>query len=168
MNPRPEVNIRARVYNENLVMPAIAVGFDSQGYGKYVDKEERYLVKSRGFYAVASKNWDIVGPLSLHGGLSYSLENKTDHDPTVFLGFIKSFANLIEVAAEFDLALNDNQGPKTIVEKRGYLNASIAWCLNEKFSLAFDIRDIATTEEVDMEDARKWNRGLSISYRARL
>jgi hypothetical protein len=54
------------------------------------------------------------------------------------------------------------------VEKRGYLNASIAWCLNEKFSLAFDIRDIATTEKVDMEDARKWNRGLSISYRARL
>jgi hypothetical protein len=109
-----------------------------------------------------------VGPLSLHGGLSYSLENKTDHDPTVFVGFIKSFASLIEVAAEFDLALNDNQGPKTIVEKRGYLNASIAWCLNEKFSLAFDVRDIATTEKVAMEDAREWNRGLSISYRARL
>jgi len=168
MNPRPEVNIRARVFNENMVMPAIAIGFDSQGYGRYVDEEERYLVKSRGIYAVASKNWELAGPLSLHGGLSYSLENRTDHDPTLFFGFTKSLANVVEVSAEFDLAANDNQGPATIVEKRGYLNASIAWCLNENFSLALDVRDIATTEKVDIEDARQWNRGLSISYRARL
>jgi hypothetical protein len=168
MNPRPEVNLRARVYNEGLVMPAIALGFDSQGYGKFMDKQERYLAKSRGFYAVASKNWDLAGPLSLHGGLSYSLENKTDHDPTIFLGLIKSFAGVVELAAEFDLAANDNQGPASLAEKRGYFNASIAWCLREKFSLALDVRDIATTGKAGAGSARKWNRGLSISYRARL
>jgi len=101
----------------DVAMPAIAVGFDSQGYGRFFHKEERYLVKSRGFYAVASKNWELLGPLSLHGGVSYSLENKTDHNPTAFVGFIKSLANVIQVAAEFDLASNDNQGPANIVEK---------------------------------------------------
>ena len=168
MNPRPEVNIRARVYEEGLVMPAIAVGFDSQGYGKFLDKEERYLVKSRGFYAVGSKNWDLGGPLSLHGGLSYSLENDTDHDPTLFLGCIKLFANVVEVAAEFDLAMNDNEGPETIVEKRGYLNVAIAWRVSDRLSVAFDVRDLVTAKKAEAEDARKVNRGLSLSYRGRL
>lgn len=168
MNPRPEVNVRARILNEDLTMPAIALGFDSQGYGRYFDREERYLVKSRGLYAVASKNWDLVGPFSLHGGLSYSLENDTDHDPTIFLGVIKTFAGVVELAAEFDLASNDNQGPANIVQKRGYLNVAVAWYINESLSLSFDVRDIAAKESADARDVRKWNRGLSITYRARL
>jgi hypothetical protein len=175
-NPRPEVNIRVRVLEENMVMPAIGIGFDSQGHGKY-DKyydrdsthyEERYLEKSRGFYAVASKNWEILGPFSLHGGISYSLENKTDHDPTIFVGVIKSLGGFADLAAEYDFASNDNEGPITIVEKRGYLNASVAWYLNENLSLTLDVRDIAATGKVNAKDVRKWNRGLSISYRGKI
>ena len=164
MDPEPGVQIKARVIDESFAMPALAVGFDSQGRGAYVDSLGRYLVKSRGIYAVASKNWDVLGPLSLHGGINYSLETEGDNDPDLFIGVIKSFSGFLDIKAEYDLALNDNEGPKTFVEKRGYLNAAVAWHVNENFALALEVRDIASKRRVDVEDLRKWNRGLSIVY----
>jgi hypothetical protein len=168
MNPEPGVNVKARLIDETFVMPAVAIGFDSQGRGPYVDGEERYLVKSRGIYAVASKNWDLLGPISLHGGISYSLEKEDDSDPTLFLGVIKSFSGFLDVTGEYDFALNDNEGEGPFVENRGFLNASLVWHLNENFSLALEVRDIATEDRVDVEDLREWNRGLSIVYRGML
>jgi hypothetical protein len=164
MDPEPGVQLKARLIDESLVMPALAIGFDSQGRGPYVDSLGRYLVKSRGIYAVASKNWDLMGPLSLHGGINYSLEDEEDNDPNLFFGIIKSFSGFLDVAAEYDFALNDNEGAGAFIEKRGYLNASVAWHVNENFSLALEVRDIASKDRVDVEDLRKWNRGLSIVY----
>jgi hypothetical protein len=164
MNPEPGVNLKARLVDESLVMPAIAIGFDSQGRGPYIHGRDRYLVKSRGIYAVASKNWDLLGPFSLHGGVSYSLEREDDSDPTLFLGVIKSFSGFLDVAAEYDFATNDNEGDEPFVEKRGFLNASLSWHVNENFSLALEVRDIASEDKVDVQDLRRWNRGLSIVY----
>jgi len=173
MNPRPEVNLRVRLLEEDVALPALALGFDSQGYGRYFDEEDgygeqRYLVKSRGFYAVASKNWDLVGPLSLHAGISFSLENDVDDDPTVYVGLMKTFEETAEFAVEFDVAANDTRGDPRIVERRGHLNVSVAWRVSEDFSLALKVRDIATTDKEGVADQRKWNRGFCLSYRAQL
>ena len=171
MNPRPEVNVRVRFLEEDVAVPAVAVGFDSQGHGKFFDSEgmeERYLVKSRGIYVVASKNWNLLGAFSLHGGLSYSLENDVDNDPTFYVGLIKALGQSAEFAAEYDVGANDDKGPSTLVQHRGYLNASVAWYVNEDFMLAFTVRDIAAEDRAGVEDERKWNRGFSLSYRAEL
>jgi len=168
MNPEPGVNLKARLIDESFVVPAVAIGFDSQGRGPYLDGEDRYLVKSRGVYAVASKNWDLLGPFSLHGGISYSLEQEDDRDPTLFLGVIKSFSGFLDLTVEYDFATNDNEGDESFVEKRGFLNASAVWHVNENFSIGFEVRDIATEDKVDVEDLREWNRGLSIEYRGML
>jgi hypothetical protein len=164
MNPEPGVHLKARLVNETVTMPAIAVGFDSQGRGPYIDELDRYVVKSRGIFAVASKNWEIVGPLSLHGGISYSLESEDDNDPDIFFGFIKTFSGFLDLRAEYDFGLNDNEGDEPFVEKRGFLNASVVWHVNEDFAVALEVRDIATEERPRVEDLRQWNRGLSIIY----
>jgi hypothetical protein len=164
MNPEPGVHLKARLIDESFTVPAVAIGFDSQGRGPYLDGEERYLVKSRGIYAVASKNWDVIGPLSLHGGVSYSLESEDDDDPSLFVGLIKSFSGFLDLTAEYDFALNDNESDEAFVENRGFLNASLVWHVNENFSVALEVRDIATEDKVDAEDLREWNRGLSIVY----
>ncbi|MFH1312843.1 MAG: hypothetical protein ABIJ00_06405 [Candidatus Eisenbacteria bacterium] len=172
MNPEPAVNLKARLIEESVLTPAIAIGFDSQGYGEFLDDkekygEERYLVKSRGVFAVASKNWELLGALSLHGGLSYSLENTADNDLTVFAGLIKSFGGFLDLRAEYDVATNDNEGKWEIVEDRGYLNASVVWHLNENFALSLEVRDVSAKDGLSqdgVEDLRKWNRGLSIVY----
>lgn len=163
MNPEPGVHLKARIIDESFAMPAVAIGFDSQGRGRFV--EDRYLVKSRGVYAVASKNWELIGPLSLHGGISYSLENEDDSDPTLFIGVIKSFSGFLDIVAEYDFGLNDNEGDEPYVENRGFLNASVIWHINENFSIGMEVRDIVTEDKVDAEDLRQWNRGLSIEYR---
>ncbi len=172
MNPEPAVHLKARLVEESYLSPAIAIGFDSQGYGEFLDDkakygEERYLVKSRGVFAVASKNWELLGALSLHGGLSYSLENTADNDITVFVGLIKSFGGFIDMRAEYDVATNDNEGNWEIVEDRGFLNASIVWHVNESFALSLEVRDVSAKDGLSqdgVEDMRKWNRGLSIVY----
>jgi hypothetical protein len=206
LNPEPAVNLKVRLLEESLVAPAVAIGFDSQGYGKYFEDkvcprdencepgetcykdrecveedldEDRYLVKSPGIYAVASKNWDVVGPLSFHGGISYSLENKQDNDLTLFVGVIKSFSDFLDIRAEYDFATNDNESAWQIAEDRGRLNASLLWHVSENISLGFEARDIATKkrtgivkenatvsgESVTLEDLRTWNRGFSIVFR---
>jgi hypothetical protein len=158
----------------------VAVGFDSQGHGRYFAEkdsvgEERYLIKSRGLYAVASKNWEIVGPMSLHGGINYSFENDIDNDPTVFVGLVKAIGDQIEVAVEYDIASNDNkvsadpgvsEESRRVVQSRGIVNASVAWLVNPSLSLSFKARDIAAMDRRDTDDERKWNRGFSLAYRA--
>jgi hypothetical protein len=168
MNPEPGVHLKARILDESFVMPAVAIGFDSQGRGPFIDAEDRYLVKSRGIYAVASKNWEFLGPISLHGGISYSLEKEDDSDPTLFVGLIKSFSGFLDFTAEYDFGLNDNEGDEFYIEKRGFLNASVVWHINENFSIAMEVRDIVTEDKVDVEDLREWNRGLSLEYRGLL
>jgi hypothetical protein len=167
MNPLPGVQARARLIEEGLVTPAIAIGFDSQGRGPYIEDEERYLMKSLGVYAVASKNWDLWGPFSLHGGMAYSLE-KGDNDPTVFLGAIKSFSGFLDLRLEYDFAFNNDRADEAFAEDRGFLNASVVWHVNERFSLSLEARDIATEDKVEVEDLREWNRGLGIVYRGLL
>jgi hypothetical protein len=165
MNPEPGVHLKARIIDESFALPAVAIGFDSQGRGAFLDGKDRYLVKSRGIFAVASKNWDILGPLSLHGGINYSLEKEDDNDPTLFIGAIKSFSGFLDITAEYDFALNDNEGDEDFIENRGFLNASVVWHVNENFSIGLEVRDIITEDKVDVEDLREWNRGLSIEYR---
>jgi len=176
LNPRPEVSLRIRIFEEQILFPAIALGFSSQGFGKHMDDtakcyEKRYLVKSRGIYAVASKNWDILGPLSVHCGLSISIENDLDDDPTVFVGLMKSFEDILDLGIEYDFGLNDNEvigGKCNIVQKRGYLNCNIVWHMADRISLAITARDLVSKRETSdrsgIEPMRKWNRGITITY----
>jgi hypothetical protein len=171
MNPRPEVNARVRIIQETLIVPAVAIGVDTQGLGAYIDSLDRYEQKSRGVYAVASKNWDILGPFSLHGGVNYSFEGRSfDSDPNVFLGFIKTFGP-VDIRAEYDFALNDNEakGADFRPENHGYLNMAIGWNINQNFRIEVDARDILSGELRDVGDDlkqwREWHRGMRIEYR---
>jgi len=165
MNPRPGVQLKARIVEESFVMPAIALGFDSQGRGVYLDSLDKYLIKSRGIYAVASKNWDLLGPFSLHGGLGYSLESENDNSATIFLGAIKTFGDFLDLRAEYDFALNDSWADNPHIANDGILNMSVIWHINTSFSIGLEVRDILTGNKVDIDDLREWNRGLSIEYR---
>jgi hypothetical protein len=87
-NPRIEFNVKLRLINEEYFMPALAVGYNSQGYGAYHEDQKRYAFKSKGFYGVISRsfymyNWALGG----HIGVNYSLENDYDKDeePSFFL-----------------------------------------------------------------------------------
>jgi hypothetical protein len=165
MNPQPGVQLKARIVEESYVVPAIVLGFDSQGRGAYIDSLDRYLLKSRGIYAVASKNWDLLGPFSAHGGISYSLEDDDDNGATIFLGAIKTFGDFLDLRGEYDFAINDDWTDNPNISKDGILNMSLIWHVNNSFSIGIEARDILTGNKVNIDDLREWNRGLSIEYR---
>lgn len=49
-NPKVEFRAAYQLLEENIAAPALALGYDSQGYGYYLKDLERYETKSKGFY----------------------------------------------------------------------------------------------------------------------
>jgi len=127
-------------------MPALAIGFNSQGYHGYLSGVDRYELKSTGFYAVLSKNYQFLGNLGLHAGINYSLETGDgDDDPNLFFGIDKALGDEISLMVEYDTALNDNNSndPDLVARHgRGYLNAGLRWTFADQFHIEFDVNNL--------------------------
>jgi len=143
-NKWPGVTFRARILNETVYIPAITLGFDAQGKGIYYDDDERYAIKSPGFFAAVSKNFAMLGYLSLHAETNYSLEGTDDNYVDFRIGFEKTLGSSFSLVGEYDFAFNDNNGGFGI--GRGYLNAGIRWSPGPGFTVGFDFRDLLDNE----------------------
>lgn len=168
--PSPGFFVKARVVSETFVAPAIVIGVDTQGAGFYDRVRDRYQFKSRGVYAVASKNYAWLGDLSLHGGVSRSLEARDDGDLTPFVGLEKSLARLWGLGVEYDLATNDNRKDGAYGRGRGYLNAALHWSFAPQMQLQIIVRDmLENSESIDpaLSDVvvdEGWGREFAFSY----
>ncbi|MEP0823533.1 MAG: hypothetical protein HRF44_11855 [Ignavibacterium sp.] len=159
MNPLPGVRAKLRIVQETTMMPAIAIGFDSQGKEPYLDSLKRYTIKSTGFYAVASKNYEMLGHLSLHGGFNYSLENKDgDKDLNLFVGAEKSLGDILSLLVEYDFAVNDNT--QSVGQGHGYFNLGFRLSAGEGLVIGFDLKNM-TKNQRNITIA---NRVLQIEY----
>jgi hypothetical protein len=142
MNDVPGMQLKIRVLDETRTVPAIALGFDSQGRGVYDPSQDRYAFKSPGAYAVVSKNMDFLGYLTLHAGANYSLEKGDgDDDLNGYVGAEKTIGGALSLTAEYDLAFNDNDHDAR-GKGRGYLNASLRWSIGSGFTLGAVLQDL--------------------------
>ena len=162
MNPYPGVNVRLRILEENSLTPAVAVGFDWQGRGPYIDNLKRYTIKSPGFYAVASQNYAFAGNLSLHGGVNLSTERGDgDKDMNIFAGAEKSVGKDFSLLGEYDFGLNDNSANALGRGRgRGYLNVGLRWSWGKGLVLGFDLKDILKNQR----NITIGNRTIQIEY----
>lgn len=168
-NPRVEFNVKLKAIDESIVMPAVAVGFSSQGYGAWHDRDprdlktiNRYTFKSKGFYAVGSKNY-LVGQFQtgLHGGINYSTEqDDNDDNVTFFAGMDTRLNHDIGLALEYDFALNDNIDGGNFGKGYGYLNASVQWIYATNLVMEFLLKNL-TNNRRGVNDI--W-RGLRVTY----
>lgn len=146
-NATPGFQIRLRIINETIILPAIALGFDSQGKDFYDEDFSRYSIKSPGLYAVASKNYRLLGNLSLHGGMNYSFERADgDRDPNVFLGCEKSLGQNLSIFAEYNVGWNDSHR-HAFGKGRGYLNVGSRLAFGAGFSLGLNFKDILKNQK---------------------
>lgn len=160
MNPWPGVNAKLRIIQETALMPAIALGFDSQGKEPYLDSLSRYTIKSPGFYAVASKNYAFMGNLSMHGGLNYSMENKDgDKDMNIFIGAEKSLGEMLSLIGEFDFAFNDDN-TRALGRGRGYFNFGIRLSAGDGLMIGFDLKNVTKNQQ----NVQIGNRVLQLEY----
>jgi hypothetical protein len=162
MNPLPGVNVKLRILSENFLLPALAIGFDSQGKEPYLkqDSLKRYTIKSPGVYAVASKNYAILGNLSVHGGINKSMESDDgDKDLDLFVGAEKSLGPDISLMAEYDFATNDNSG-NAIGKGNGYLNFGFRWTWGKGLTLGFNLKNVSKNQN----NVNIGNRTVQIDY----
>lgn len=142
MNPEPAVHIQYLLISEQNLSPGVLIGFNSQGLGGYNQSLKRYAVKSRGIYAVVSKNTSFLGGLGMHGGLNWSLENDDhDKDPDVFIGLHKWINSDLSVFCDYDAAINDNED-RSLGSGKGYLNAAVQFSFNQTLFVEFDWKNI--------------------------
>ena len=162
----PEVQIKYRIFDESEKMPALVYGLDTQGKGLYHSVDSifnshdaldstitlnRYDQKAWGMYMVMSKNWNLLGNLGLHAGISKSLSENDDGDKdiNVFFGIDKELNRSFSLLVEYDAALNDNLGGGdyalndiTFGKGKGYLNAGIRWAMSPNLMLEINFNDI--------------------------
>jgi len=143
-NEQPGVEVKYRLFEEGMSHPALALGFNSEGYGAYMKDLKRYEQKAKGFYCTLSKNFDLFGNLGFHGGANFNpLENQKDkdRDPSVFFGIDKDINSEISIFGEWDAAINDNDLDKMTFGK-GYLNAGVRFNIVEHFHFEVLFTDI--------------------------
>jgi hypothetical protein len=140
MNPLPGFELRFRALNETLFLPALLFGFNSQGHGGYLKALDRYVYKSPGIFMVLSKNYQMLGFLSIHGGVAYTLERADgNRNADVYMGAEKTLGPFLSFLGEYDMALNDNaSGGKG----RGYLNLGVRCTLGGGLTLGICARDL--------------------------
>ncbi len=180
-NDAPSVHIAYRTVEESLVLPAVVIGLDTQGYGKfwresdYPDRNpeeidptkepyKRYTIKSRGFYIVASKSYESLWKVGLHVGANYSLEfSDEDRDPNLFIGINWQLGRDLALVSEYDFAFN---GDKLAVLNgtKGYLNASVRWAFQPNMFLEFTAKNLLA----DSQGNRDFIRILKIVYYTRI
>jgi hypothetical protein len=175
MNPRPGFQARFRITNGGPIMPAVAVGYDDQGHGKYYDfdptKEnetvnyDRYQFKAKGFYLVLSQELELLGALGLHAGVSYNVveDKDEDSDPDVFAALEKSLGPYLMLLGAYDMGLNDN-GPKSLGMGRGYLDAGVRWRVTEDFNLEFWATNLLENQIDKLGDEGRYSRMLYLTY----
>ncbi len=157
----PGVNLRVRIINETTLIPAITLGFDSQGKGTYSDSLNRYGIKSPGFFCAVSKNFEFLGYLSLHGTINYSLEQKDgDNFADIRVGAEKTLGSSFSFVIEYDLAFNDNK-KSSVASGRGYLNTGVRWSVGDGLTLGFDLRDLLSNKSYTKNAA---DRSLKIEF----
>lgn len=160
MNPLPGVQAKLRVFNEGSLLPAIVVGFDSQGRETFLDSLDRFSIKSPGAYVAASRNYALLGNLSIHGGVNFTTERKDgDKDMNAYLGLEKSIGEDISILAEYDFAFNDDHG-RAVGRGRGYLNLAFRWHWGKGLVVGFDLKNVIKNQQ----NISVGNRLLQIDY----
>jgi len=157
----PGIYAKFRFVDESHMTPAFAVGFDSQGKGVYSEELNRYQIKSPGFFVSASKNFELLGYLSIHGMINYTLErDDSDKDLNLEIGVEKTIGGSVSFYTEYDFALNDDN-PLSLGAGKGYLNAGIRWSIAQGFTIGLDLRDLLSNQKINAFSA---DRALYVEF----
>ena len=154
--------VKYQLLRETYVSPAIALGYDGQGYGRWFAELDRFMYKSKGLYLVVSKGYQTYQWASgLHFGVNWSLEDGDgDDDVNFFLGADLSLQNDVMLVAEYDLALNDNREEEHSGRGWGYLNVGLRWISSERLELGIDLQNLFDNRL----DTNSFTRGIRITY----
>ncbi|MCP4229908.1 MAG: hypothetical protein GY771_07135 [bacterium] len=174
--PRPYFQVRFRITNGGMFLPAISVGYDDQGQGRFIGEERiasigrdwnRFQIKAKGFYAVASQEYELLGPFGIHLGVNYNAIENNDEDrhPNVFAAIEMGLGQHIMLVGTYDAAINDN-GDESFGDGFGFLNAGVRWRVVEEFNIEFYLMNLLENQNETLPgDEGGLSRMLMITYK---
>lgn len=141
---RPEVQFKYLFIYESEIFPAMLIGFDSQGRGKYLKEKKVYQMKSKGIYLAMEKNWEIInGNFILCGGVNYSIleKEKPKDNPSLFASASLNLTPELQLNLEWDGQFDYIQKSSDI----GLLSASIKFAFGEQLTFNLIFRNLKGT-----------------------
>jgi hypothetical protein len=185
-NGLPGILVKYRLFEERFLTPALAVGFDNQGYGGQAREVwygyDGYVYKSPGFFIALSKNYIMLRAvqIGLHGTVNYSLEELGDVTwPNLAGGIDIGINDELTLVTEYNLAFDDVTGSGNdtyyALPHRGILNIGLRWAFTENFLIEFDMADILenktrrapTLLNPNRRTPIGWSRELKVAYISR-
>jgi len=176
-NPHVGAMFKVRIVEETYFWPAIALGYDHQGFGGIDETYNGYIYKSAGLFCAISKNYLALTAvqIGLHGGLNYSFEEyQSIKWPNVYGGADVGFNEKFSATAEYDCALNQRDVGSDSVHVyyvnplKGFLNLGVRWFISNSFCAEADVKDLLRNK-VDASGNRVgWGRELKLTYIGKL
>ena len=159
MQKYPGFHIKGRILQEKENVPAIALGFNSQGKGTYDKGAERHEQLAPDLYAAVSKSFKwAIGSLVLSGGINYSLLVPDEKGINVYAGIEQSILNICGLSFEFNPNLNDKDKKEHIwnPEKNSsiMLNGAIKFTPLEDMIIEVQFKDILRNSKLANEVGR--------------
>ncbi|MHB2026384.1 MAG: hypothetical protein ACYCPQ_07060 [Elusimicrobiota bacterium] len=148
----PEAQIRYRFYDGNRFIPAMAIGYDGQGYD-YDQTTQSYNEPRRGLYWVGSQELGIPG-LEIHPSVNIADLNSNSLGGAVPL--VYTYRNRVAALVEWDNINN------LLAQSR--LNAGVRFFVTPNFHLDFDVRGIGQTGRFPDGTNRGTERVIQMGY----
>ena len=154
-NPHPSIHVRLLLIDQ-VGIPALAIGFDGQGRGAWLEDLDRYERKSLGFHAVATQflqgnTWDVLTAIT--GGVNYSLEGERESFD-LFTGISQTYGRHMSLLLDYDFNLDDRA---EFDHDRGYLDFGIQWKFGGGNHVRFLLRDLLGNFKGDGQVGRELN-----------
>jgi len=134
-----EFELKIRLAEERSFIPALAIGYDSRGYGLQMD-DGSYEKASQGIYVVAAKTAPFSEFWQFHAGVSRTLELEKA-DPGFFVGVSARLSQEFSIVTEYQLGVTNEIDGST--ETAGYLNAGLRWVFAQMLEVDLYFRNLA-------------------------
>ena len=95
----PAILFKARVFEGGLKLPAIALGYDGQGYGTYDSDTDKYQYREKGVYLVLTREYLVPGLEMSFGGNIFDFDSDGVYG---FVGATFGIENKVLILSEYD------------------------------------------------------------------
>lgn len=127
---RPEIQIKFRFYDGGYYIPALAIGYDGQGY--YYDRDtKKFMQKGKGLYFVGTR--EVLFP-GFMGNIGLNIPDYDEGYLYSFAGFNYNVDDKFNFMLEFDNLFHSDYPSRT--------NAGVRINISPNFSVDFALRNI--------------------------
>lgn len=126
----PSLQLKFRFYDGDTYVPALAMGFDNQGFN-YNHDDDKYLQTAKGFYVVGTKEVFLPG-LMINPGFNITVNGFEFAKLSGFIGAQYNIRDVVSVMTEWDHI-------HIIDESR--LNSGLRIYITDSFAIDIALRD---------------------------